>query len=95
MAYDSIQAQAGKINLDTVQTHIQKIWENAEVYKSVHGDQGYNELMVSLISKMTGSDKNAGTTPSSTATGVSSHDGAISLLEEDEEGISASGKINY
>ena len=93
MAYDSIQAQAGKIVLDTVQTHIQTFWENADVYKSVHGDQGYNKLLESLISKMTGSDKNAGTTPSST--GVSSHDGAISLLEEDEEGISASGKINY
>jgi hypothetical protein len=66
MAYDSIQAQAEKIVLDTVQTHIQNFWENTDVYKSVHGDQGYNELLVRLISKMTGSDKNAGTTPSST-----------------------------
>ena len=36
-----------------------------DVYKSVHGEKAYNELLVSLISKMTGTMNKKGTTPSS------------------------------
>jgi hypothetical protein len=51
--------------------------------KSIHGKQEYNELLVSLINKITGTNQSAGTTPSSAA--VSSHDGAILLLDENQD----------
>jgi hypothetical protein len=78
-----MQAHVEKILVDTIQTQNKKLRENADVYKSVHGEQGYNELLVSLINKITGSNQNAGTMPSSAA--VSSHDGAILLLDENQE----------
>ena len=40
--------------VDTISTQIKNLKENADVYKSVHGEKAYNELLVSLISKMTG-----------------------------------------
>jgi hypothetical protein len=60
-----MQAHAEKIMVDTIGTQIKNLKENADVYKSVHGEKGYNELLVSLITKMTGSMNNKGTTPSS------------------------------
>jgi hypothetical protein len=60
-----MQAHAEKIMVDTIGTQIKKLKENADVYKSVHGEKGYNELLVSLITKMTGSMNKKGTTPSS------------------------------
>ncbi len=78
-----MQAHAEKILVDTIQTQIKHLRENAEVYKSVHGKQGYNKLLVSLINKITGSNQNVGTMPSSAA--VSSHDGTILLLDENQE----------
>ena len=62
-----MQAHAEKIMVDTIGTQIKNLKENADVYKSVHGEKGYNELLVSLITKMTGSMNNKGTTPSSDA----------------------------
>ncbi len=70
-----MQAHAEKILVDTIQTQIKNLRENTDVYKSVHGKQGYNKLLVGLINKITGSNQNAGTMPSSAA--VSSRDGAI------------------
>ena len=49
-----MQAQAEKIAIDTIQTKIQLLRENADVYRSVHGEQRYNEMLVALINKMTG-----------------------------------------
>jgi hypothetical protein len=60
-----MQAHAEKIMVDTISTQINNLKENADVYKSVHGEKGYNELLVSLISKMTGTMNKKGTTPSS------------------------------
>jgi len=51
--------------VDTISTQIKNLKENADVYKSVHGEKAYNELLVSLISKMTGTMNKKGTTPSS------------------------------
>ena len=60
-----MQAHAEKIMVDTISTQIKNLKENADVNKSVHGEKGYNELLVSLISKMTGTMNKKGTTPSS------------------------------
>ncbi len=49
-----MQAQAEKIAIDTIQTKIQLLRENADVYRSAHGEQRYNEMLVALINKMTG-----------------------------------------
>ena len=48
-----MQAQAEKIAIDTIQTKIQLLRENADVYRSIHGEQQYNEMIVALINKMT------------------------------------------
>jgi len=61
----SMQAHAEKIMVDTISTQIKNLKENADVYKSVHGEKAYNELLLSLISKMTGTMSKKGTTPSS------------------------------
>jgi hypothetical protein len=49
-----MKAQAEKIAIDTIQTKIQLLRENANVYRSVHGEQCYNKMLVALINKMTG-----------------------------------------
>jgi hypothetical protein len=78
-----MQAHAEKILVDTIQTQIKNLRENADVYKFVHGKHRYNKLLVSLINKITGSTQNAVATPSSAA--VSSRDSAILLLDENQE----------
>jgi hypothetical protein len=62
-----MQAHAEKIIVDTISTQIKNLKENADVYKSVHGETVYNNLLVSLISKMTGrgTTTNSGGTPTS------------------------------
>ena len=60
-----MQGHTEKIMVDTISTQIKNLKENADVYKSVHGEKAYNELLVSLISKMTGTMNKKGTTPSS------------------------------
>jgi len=74
-----MQAHAEKIMVDTISTQIKNLKENADVYKSVHGEKGYNELLVSLITKMTGSMNNNGTTPSS------AHSPEDRLEDEDDD----------
>jgi uncharacterized protein YlbG (UPF0298 family) len=78
-----MQAHVEKILVDTTQTQIKNLRENADVYKSVHCEQGYNKLLVSLINTITGSNQNAGTTPSFAA--VSFCNSAILLLDENQE----------
>ena len=60
-----MQAHTKKIMVDTIGTQKKKLKKNADVYKSVHGKKGYNELLVSLITKMTGLMNKRGTMPSS------------------------------
>jgi hypothetical protein len=78
-----MQAHTEKNLVNTIQNQIKNLRENADVYKSVHGEQGYNKLLVSLINKITGSNQNAGTMPSFAA--VSSCDGTTLLLDENQE----------
>ena len=56
-----MQAQAEKIAIDTIQTKIQLLHENSDVYRSIHGEQQYNKMIVVLINKMTrtGGEENA------------------------------------
>ncbi len=78
-----MQAHTGKILVNTIQIQVKNLRKNADVYKSVHGEQGYNKLLVSLINRITGSNQNAGTTPSFAA--VSFCNSAILLLDENQE----------
>ena len=48
-----MKAQAAQIAIQTIQTKIQMLRENADVYIQVHGQQGYNEMLASLVSRMT------------------------------------------
>jgi hypothetical protein len=68
-----MQAHAEKILVNTIQIQIKTLSKNTDVYKSIHGKQGYNELLVSLINKITGSNQN------------DSHDSTVSLLDENQE----------
>ena len=59
-----MQAQAEKISIDTIQTKLKLLRENADVYKAMHGEGLYNKMVVDLINKMTGSTSNGiGETP--------------------------------
>jgi len=60
-----MEAHAEKIMVNTISTQLTNLKENVYVYKSVHGEKANNELLVSLISKMTGTMNKKGTTPSS------------------------------
>ncbi len=62
-----MQAQAKKITIDTIQMKVQLLWENADVHKSIHGDDCYNQMLVGLINQMmTGLANNEMVTPMST-----------------------------
>jgi len=68
-----IQAQAEKLAIETIQTKLKLLRENANVYKSMHGEELYNKMVVDLINKMTGSPSNGiGETPVSAASAQSS-----------------------
>jgi hypothetical protein len=71
-----MQAQAEKISIETIQTKLKLLRENADVYKSMHGEELYNKMVVDLINKMTGSTSNGiGETPVSAVSAQSSqHD---------------------
>ena len=78
-----MQAHAEKIIVDTISTQIKNLKENADVYKSVHGESVYNNLWVSLISKMTGggTTTNSGGTPTSV---FALSSGENTMLDEDD-----------
>jgi hypothetical protein len=68
-----MQAQAEKISIETIQTKLKLLRENADVYKSMHGEELYNKMVVDLINKMTGSTSNGiGETPVSAVSAQSS-----------------------
>ena len=79
-----MQAHAEKIIVDTISTQIKNLKENADVYKSIHGETVYNNLLVSLISKMTGggTTTNSGGTPTSVCA-LSS--GEKTMLDDDDD----------
>ena len=81
-----MQAHAEKIIVDTISTQIKNLKENADVYKSVHGESVYNNLLVSLISKMTGGGSTTTNTNSvGTPTSVFAlSSGENTMLDEDD-----------
>ena len=81
-----MQAHAEKIMVDTISTQIKNLKENADVYKSVHGESVYNNLLVSLISKMTGGGSTTTNTNSvGTPTSVFAlSSGENTMLDEDD-----------
>ena len=58
-----MQAQAEKIAIETIQTKLMLLKENAEVYKAMHGIEEYNKMVVDLLNKMTGSSGGNRETP--------------------------------
>ena len=79
-----MQAHAEKIIVDTISTQIKNLKENADVYKAVHGETVYNNLLVSLISKMTGGGAtNSGGTPTSVF--ALSNAGDKTTLDDDDD----------
>ena len=68
-----MQAQAEKISIETIQTKLKLLRENADIYKSMHGEEVYNRMVVDLINKMTGSTGNGTVeTPVSAVSALSS-----------------------
>ena len=53
-----MQAQAEKIAIETIQTRLKLLRENAKVYKAMHGKEMYNKMVVDLLNKMMGSTNN-------------------------------------
>ncbi len=47
-----MKAQAAQIAIQSIQTKIQMLRENADVYILIHGQQGYNGMVASLLSRM-------------------------------------------
>jgi hypothetical protein len=59
-----MQAQAEKISIETIETKLKLLRENADVYKAMHGAELYNKMVVDLLNKMTGYTSNGiGETP--------------------------------
>ena len=47
-----MKAQAAQIALQSIQTKIQMLRENAEIYIQTHGQHGYNEMVAGLLTRM-------------------------------------------
>ena len=68
-----MQAQAEKISIETIETKLKLLRENADVYKVMHGAELYNKMVVDLLNKMMGYTSNGiGETPVSAVYTLSS-----------------------
>ncbi len=47
-----MKAQVVQIALQSIQTKIQMLRENAEIYIQTHGQHGYNEMIAGLLMRM-------------------------------------------
>ena len=47
-----MKAQAAQIAIQSIQTITQMLRENADVYIQINGQQGYNEMLAGLVSRM-------------------------------------------
>ena len=81
-----MKAQAAQIALQTIQTKIQMLRENAEVYIQTHGQHGYNEMIAGLLTRMARMGENdvreVGTTPISVGFSLPSEQ----LEDRDDDG---------
>ena len=77
-----MKAQAEQIAINTIQTKIKLLWENADVYIAIHGQQGYNEMLAGLVNRMARmGDDGAMNTPMSVAFS------ALQQSAEDQMGV--------
>jgi len=68
-----MQAQAEKIAIETIQTKLKLLNENADVYKAMHGEELYNKMVVDLLNQMMGAKTSGiGETPVSAVSAVTS-----------------------
>ena len=68
-----MQAQAEKIAIETIQTKLMLLRENADVYKAMHGEELYNKMVVDLLNKMMcATNSGMGETPVSAVSAISS-----------------------
>lgn len=68
-----MQAQAEKIEIESIETKLKLLRENADVYKLMHGDEVYNKMIVDLLNKMMGTrNSGMGETPVSAVSAISS-----------------------
>ena len=49
-----MEAQAAKINVETIQAKLMLMKEHKELYQATHGEEVYNKMVVDLLNKMTG-----------------------------------------
>ena len=71
--YEDPAAQAEKIAIETIQTKLMLLRENADVYKAMHGEELYNKMVVDLLNKMMGAKSSGmGETPVSAVSAISS-----------------------
>jgi hypothetical protein len=66
-----MQVQAEKIAIETIQTKLMLLRENADVYKAMHGEE--HKMVVDLLNKMMGATNSGmGETPVSAVSAISS-----------------------
>jgi len=49
-----MEAQAAKLNVETIQAKLMLMKEHKDLYQATHGEEGYNKMVVELLNKMTG-----------------------------------------
>ena len=54
-----MKAQAAQIAIQSIQTKIQTLCENADVYIEINGQQGYNKMLAGLVTRMSQMGKEA------------------------------------
>ena len=81
-----MQAQAERIEIESIETKLKLLRENADVYKLMHGDEVYNKMIVDLLNKMMGSrNSRMGETPVSAVSAISSQHSDIDGDEADDD----------
>jgi hypothetical protein len=79
-----MEAQAAKLNVETIQAKLMLLKEHADLYKATHGEEVYNKMVVDLLNKMTGlSGVGNMETPVSAANTQTDDDDGYAVEEED------------
>jgi len=56
-----MKSYASKTATDMIVTQVNLMRENAEIFKSIHGESEYNSMIVNLLCQLPGVNRNAGT----------------------------------
>jgi hypothetical protein len=49
-----MKSHAEKIAVDTIISQVNVLWENAEFYKDIHGEEKYKAMIVNLLNQLPG-----------------------------------------